>query len=146
MCLYTKFLWQIEHESSTIIKGTSFISTHTPIQGCILVSYKYLTLCAKGMFNPLFEFLFCSITLSCHLRNKWTLNIFLLDLRGNMVSMSFFFFKKIFKISKLFVCWLIVALFYYLVWTSRSLQIMNGSIIHFMWWFSSLNLICIKSL
>ena len=49
MCLHTKFLWQMEHESST-----SFISTHTHIQGCIIVLYKYLTLCAKGMFMVLY--------------------------------------------------------------------------------------------
>ena len=147
VCLHTIFLWQVKHECFRNIKWTSFISSHTHIQGCNLVFYKYLTLCAKGMFNPLFEFLFCSITLSCHLRNKWILNIFLLDLRGKYGLYVFFSLnKKIFKISKLFVCWLIVALFYYLVWTSRSSQIMNGSINHFMWWFSSLNLICIESL
>ena len=115
----TSWAWKFKN-----IKRTSVISTHTHIQGCIIVLYKYLTLlCAKGMFNPLFEFLFCSITLSCHLRIKWILNIFLLDLRGKYGLYVFFSLKKIFKISKLFVCWLIVALFYYLVWTSRSSQI-----------------------
>ena len=136
----TNWAWEFKN-----IKGTSFISTHTHIQGCIIVLYKYLTLCAKGMFNPLFEFLFCSITLSCHLRIKWILNIFLLDLRGKYGLYVFFSLKRFSRFQNYFL-WLIVALFYYFIWTSRSSQIMNGSINHFMWWFSSLNLICIESL
>ena len=74
---YSTFLWQVEHGSFENIKGTSFISTHTPIQGCIIVFYKYLLLCATEMFIPLFELLFCFITPSCHLRKKGITKYFL---------------------------------------------------------------------
>ena len=131
----TSWAWKFKN-----IKGTSFISTHTPIQECIIVLYKYLTLCAKGMLNPLFEVLFCFISPSCHLIKNWITKYFLSGHRGKYV-LCLLFFKKIFKISKL-----LVALFYYFVWSSGSSQSKKGSIDHFIWCFSSLNLICIESL
>ena len=45
-----------------------------------------------------------------------------MDLRGKYV-LCLLFFGKIFKISKLLVCWIFVALFYYFVCTSSSSQI-----------------------
>ena len=43
----TSWAWKFKN-----IKGTSFISTHTHIQGCIIVLYKSLLSWAKGMFSP----------------------------------------------------------------------------------------------
>ena len=56
------------------------------------------------------------------------------------------FFKKIFMISQLLVCWIFVALFYYFVWTSSSSQIKDWfhSSFHFKVFFSGLNLGCIE--
>ena len=45
-----------------------------------------------------------------------------MDLRGKYV-LCLLFFGKIFKVSKLLVCWIFVALFYYFVCTSSSSQI-----------------------
>ena len=93
VCLLTTFLWQVEHESFKNIKGTSFISPHTHIQGCILVFYKYLLLlCAKGMFMvPCSKFQFVH---NSNLSFKEELNIFLPDLWSKYV-LCLLFLKEI---------------------------------------------------
>ena len=122
----TSWAWKFKN-----IKGTSFISTHTLIQGCISVLYKSLLSWAKGMFMvPCSKFQFVH---NSNLSFKEELNIFLLDLRSKYV-LCLLFLKEIFKISN-YLCveylWPHFIILFELVDLHKS---KNGSTNHFNWW------------
>ena len=88
-------------------------------QGALLVCINLCYYVLQECLTPCLNFI---LFYNSELSFKKEINIFLLELRGKYV-LCLLFFKKIFKISKLFVCWIFVALFYYFVCTSGSSQI-----------------------
>ena len=68
----TKRAWKFKN-----IKGTSFISTHTHIQGCIIVLYKTLLSWANGMFNPLVRIFILFKLVTLHKSKNGSINHFM---------------------------------------------------------------------
>ena len=66
----TSWAWKFKN-----IKGTSFISTHTHIQGCIIVLYKSLLSWAKGMFSPFVWIFILFKLLALHKSNNGSIDL-----------------------------------------------------------------------
>ena len=130
MCLYSIFLWPVEHESSRILKEQVLYSH-------ILIYKDALLFCINIWHYVLKECLIlCSKIQFVHNSNlsfKKELNIFLLDLRSKYV-LCLLFLKEIFKISN-YLCveylWPHFIVLFELVALHKS---KNVSINNFNWW------------
>ena len=145
MCINTIFLWQVKHGCLGILKVQVLYPPILLYKDALLFCINIWRYVLKECLTHCLNFLFCFITPSCHSRKKWITKYFL---TGSPVSMFYVFFSlRIFSRfhNYLFVeyLWTYFIILFELVALHKS---KNGSIDHFIWWFSSLNLICIESL